>query len=92
MCNVGEEVKKAVTGGAEGGYVGLIRETGVKCDPEEPVGGFDRDGCADEGEGVEGRTGIGRDQGRVKRRTDDLVGDKEKPCDKAQEELLFRAS
>ena len=46
---MGEEVEKAVTGGAESCYVGLVRETGVKCDPEEPVGGFDRDGCAVEG-------------------------------------------
>ena len=48
---MGEEVKKAMAGGAEGGYVGLIREAGVKCDPEETVGGFDRDGYAVEGEG-----------------------------------------
>src|SRR5215469_16764100 len=55
--------------------VGLIRETGVKCDPEEPVGEFDRDECAVEGEGEEGSE-------RVKRRTKDLVGEKEKPCDR----------
>src|SRR5215469_11136752 len=39
-----------------------------------------------------GKEGSERDQGRVKRRTEDLVGEKEKPWDKAQEKYLLRAS